>query len=133
MLEKAITLQAGYPNIAKEWHPSLNGEQTPNGIAAKSGKKVWWKCSVCGNEWQATVSNRTKQGAGCPECARLRSRNQKKCRKILCIETQKIYDSIAQIERELGISHSCIIACCKGKHQTAGGCHWHYVDETPDI
>lgn len=128
MLEKTTPLQVGYPDIAKEWHPSLNGEQMPDKIAAKSGQKVWWECSVCGNEWQATVSNRTKQGAGCPECARLRSRNQKKCRKILCIETQKTYDSIAQIERELGISHSCIIACCKGKHQTAGGYHWKYAE-----
>ncbi|WP_294412581.1 zinc-ribbon domain-containing protein [uncultured Ruminococcus sp.] len=129
MFEKAITLQFGYPDIAKEWHKTKNGELSTDSIAAKSGQKAWWKCSVCGNEWQATVSNRTKQGAGCPVCARLRSRYQKKCRKILCVETQKIYNSIAQIERELGISHSCIIACCKGKHQTAGGYHWEYLDD----
>lgn len=129
MLEKTITLQYGYPDIAKEWHKTKNGELSTNSIAAQSHQKVWWECSVCGNEWQATVSNRTKQGAGCPECARLRIRNQKKCRKILCVETQITYNSIVQIERELGISHSCIIACCKGKHQTAGGYHWEYLED----
>ena len=129
MLEKTVTLQDGYPDVAKEWHKQKNGEQSPATMAAMSGKKVWWQCSVCGNEWQATISNRTKQGAGCPECARLRSRNKKKCRKILCVETNRIYNSIAEIEREMGINHACIIACCKGKHQTAGGFHWKYADE----
>lgn len=34
-----------YPDIALEWHPTRNGELTPYGVSAKSGKKVWWHCS----------------------------------------------------------------------------------------
>lgn len=86
-------------------------------------------CSACGNEWQAIIGNRTRLQAGCPKCANLKHRQQKKCRRILCVETNTIYSSIAEIERQTGISHSCIIACCKGKHQTAGGFHWRYVNE----
>ena len=61
------TLATEYPNIANEWHPSKNGAITPDLVAPKSGKKVWWKCSL-GHEWETAVSNRSK-GAGCPYCS----------------------------------------------------------------
>ncbi len=32
------------PALAKEWHPTKNGDLTPFDFAAKSNKKVWWKC-----------------------------------------------------------------------------------------
>ena len=32
------------PALAKEWHPTKNGDLTPKKILPKSGKKVWWKC-----------------------------------------------------------------------------------------
>lgn len=57
-----------YPNIAKDWHPTKNGEVTPYMIAPKSGKKVWWICEK-GHEWQAIVADRTN-GIGCPICSK---------------------------------------------------------------
>jgi len=56
-----------YPNIAAEWHPSKNGDLTPNDVSYGSGKKVWWFCWK-GHEWQAIISNRSK-GTGCPYCS----------------------------------------------------------------
>ena len=35
------------PDLAKEWHPTKNGDLTPENVFSKSGKKVWWKCPVC--------------------------------------------------------------------------------------
>lgn len=55
-----------YPALAAQWHPTKNGELTPNMISAGSGKKVWWIDSH-GHEWSSTVHNRTK-GSGCPFC-----------------------------------------------------------------
>ena len=55
------------PNLAKEWHPTLNGELRPTDISRGSGKKVWWKCSK-GHEWIATVNSRSN-GNGCPYCS----------------------------------------------------------------
>ena len=49
-------------------------------------------------------------------------------RKVKCIETNITYDSIAYVEKTLGILHSTIIGCCKGKNKTAGGFHWEYVN-----
>ena len=56
-----------YPDIALEWHPTRNGELTPYGVSAKSGKKVWWHCSE-GHEWEALISNRTRNRSLCPYC-----------------------------------------------------------------
>lgn len=38
----------------------------PDKLTVGSGRKVWWKCSVCGHEWQSTVDNRRKRN--CPNC-----------------------------------------------------------------
>lgn len=50
-------------------------------------------------------------------------------KKVMCVETGKIYDSIAQAYRLTHISSSSIRTCLKGKKETAGGYHWRYVDE----
>lgn len=60
-------LKTLYPDIAKEWHPTMNGDLLPEMIAGKSSKKVWWQCSK-GHEWDAIISNRTRLGRGCPYC-----------------------------------------------------------------
>ena len=58
-----------FPDIASEWHPTLNGDLTPINVVAGSGKKVWWKCSVNPeHEWEAVIGSRTKLGTGCPHC-----------------------------------------------------------------
>jgi hypothetical protein len=55
------------PTLAKEWHPTRNGELTPDVVVPFSNKKVWWQCSR-GHEWEAGVNNRSA-GHGCPYCA----------------------------------------------------------------
>ena len=55
------------PFLASEWHPTKNGELTPQDVLPGSGKKVWWKCEK-GHEWEASILSRT-QGSGCPVCA----------------------------------------------------------------
>jgi rubrerythrin len=56
------------PELAVEWHPTKNGRLTASDVTSHSGKKVWWKCPVCGHEWDATVADRSR-GRGCPGCA----------------------------------------------------------------
>ena len=40
------------PEIAKEWHPTKNGELTPQDVKQYSNKKVWWLCPN-NHEYQA--------------------------------------------------------------------------------
>ncbi|MFB2898623.1 zinc-ribbon domain-containing protein [Aerosakkonemataceae cyanobacterium BLCC-F50] len=64
------SLASLYPDIAKQWHPIKNGTLTPDQVVAGSEKKVWWKCPKgSDHEWDALLSNRTKNGSGCPYCA----------------------------------------------------------------
>ncbi|MBO4294016.1 MAG: zinc-ribbon domain-containing protein [Alphaproteobacteria bacterium] len=61
-------LATRYPEVAKEWHPTKNGGLTPSDILPRSMKKYWWKCSRCGNEWEATPDSRINK-MSCPECS----------------------------------------------------------------
>jgi len=58
-----------FPDVAAQWHPTLNGDLTPVDFKYGSSKKVWWKCNKGpDHEWEATVSNRIGRRSGCPFC-----------------------------------------------------------------
>lgn len=58
-----------YPEVARQWHPTLNGTLTPDQVLPGSRKKVWWQCAE-GHSWQAVVYSRTgSQSCGCPICS----------------------------------------------------------------
>ena len=59
-----------FPAIATEWDYKKNDKLTPTHVTPGSSRKVWWKCSRCGHEWAAIISNRTGKGRGCPACAK---------------------------------------------------------------
>ena len=50
-----------------------------------------------------------------------------KFRKVKCITTGKIYNSIKEASDELGLYYSNIVACCNGRRATCGGLEWKYV------
>ena len=54
------SLAAKYPEIAKEWHPTKNGDVLPTQVSSGTQKKYWWKTEVDGKiyEWKASVSKR---------------------------------------------------------------------------
>lgn len=61
------SLQACYPEIAVEWHPTLNGELTPSNVHNGGSAKVFWLCPS-GHTYQKSIAKRTKRGQGCPQC-----------------------------------------------------------------
>ncbi|MHC1730384.1 MAG: zinc-ribbon domain-containing protein [Syntrophobacteraceae bacterium] len=63
---KRLTLDKANRKLAEQWHPTRNAPLTPADVAAKSSRKVWWKCEA-GHEWQTTVGKRTG-GSRCPYC-----------------------------------------------------------------
>lgn len=65
---KKNSLSSKFPEIAKEWHPTKNGELLPTEVSFGSQKSVWWQCSK-GHEWESRIANRTGNGRGCPYCA----------------------------------------------------------------
>ena len=63
---KSNCLAILYPELTKQWHPTKNGNLTPNIIYAGGEKKVWWKCQR-NHEWRAKIYERIK-GKNCPFC-----------------------------------------------------------------
>ena len=63
-------LASQYPDVAAQWHPTKNGDVTPDQVLAGSHRKAWWICDH-GHEWQAIVKSRTR-GTGCPVCSNRR-------------------------------------------------------------
>ena len=70
---KNSKLKNDLPELAKEWHPTLN-QINPDEITKGSGKVIYWQCPNCGygsnGEWKATPYRRTAKGyeTGCPCC-----------------------------------------------------------------
>jgi hypothetical protein len=60
-------LAAMFPEIARQWHPTKNGNLIPSDALPRSGKRVWWICNK-GHEWKAPIARRTG-GSGCPNCS----------------------------------------------------------------
>ncbi len=64
------SVKARSPKIASEWHPKKNGALTPEDVTNGSSRRVWWRCSKNRrHEWEAVISSRTGDGAGCPVCS----------------------------------------------------------------
>ena len=67
-------LATTHPNLVSEWHPTRNGDLTPEQVTECSNKPVWWILPYddpkTGQhhdfEWKAVISNRTRKGYGCP-------------------------------------------------------------------
>ena len=55
------------PDLAKQWHPTKNGELKPSTVTAGNGKKVWWVCEK-EHQWEARIDHRN-HGIGCPYCS----------------------------------------------------------------
>lgn len=53
------SLASTHPDIVKNWHPSKNNELTPYNTKSGCGVSLWWKCYICGYEWNGKI-NRTK-------------------------------------------------------------------------
>ena len=64
------SLATRFPDVARSWHPTLNGEATPEQVVSGTKQKFWWKCDVADDhEWKASASNRTANRSGCPGCS----------------------------------------------------------------
>lgn len=118
--------------LMKEWDFSKNIVD-PKTIAPGSNKKVWWKCSICGFEWQTSPNSRTSAiKTGCPKCAAKHVGNinkHKRSKKVRCVETNVVYSSSKEASIKTNISQSSIAKACRGEQKFVGNFHWEYLDK----
>ena len=83
--------------LMEEWNYEKNKKLSPDNISLGSNKKVWWRCSKCGNEWEATIKNRNR-GTGCPICST--SRIAKNRIKALIDKNGSLFDKRPDLVKE---------------------------------
>jgi very-short-patch-repair endonuclease len=134
---KKRSLQYLYPQIAKEWHPSKNGKQSPEHFKPGADFKAWWNCTRCGNIYQAAIGKRTGglkglNQTGCPKCGIEKTiSSTRKAVKMIDPCSGEILDtfiSISDAARKTNINGPNINMVCKGERPRAGGYNWSYVD-----
>ena len=63
------SLLAQRPELAAEWHATMNHGLGPQNVLPGSGKMIWWQCKVNqGHIWRARLAARSS-GQGCPFCS----------------------------------------------------------------
>ena len=79
-----------YPELAKEWHPTKNGNLTPSDVCGAPYLNVWWLYSydnpINGKHfeysWKAAIVNRVK-GTGCPYLPNYETKGERFVRQFL--------------------------------------------------
>lgn len=95
-------LATTHPELAKEWHPTLNKKLTPYNIHAGSSKMAYWICSKNSNHiWKTRIESR-KYGGGCSICA------GKIIDETNCLATTHphIVDMLCTVNNEVGVAYN---------------------------
>lgn len=69
-------LATKFLEIAKDWHPTLNGDLKPTEVKPFAHKFVWWACPEGHKDYRQQISKRTARGTGCPECSKGRGNSK---------------------------------------------------------
>ena len=57
-----------FPAIAAQWHPTKNGDLTPDQVAPYCNRKVWWQCNR-NHTYLARIAKKVQEDTGCPYCS----------------------------------------------------------------
>ncbi|EFF64599.1 conserved domain protein, partial [Turicibacter sanguinis PC909] len=120
-------LATTYPGLVTEWHPTKNGDSTPQDVSAGSNKKVWWQCSK-GHEWKAALAHR-KNGTQCPVCNSNGTSHPEQC---LLFYLSKVFPN-AQNRYRLGSDEIDLLIPEIGLVIEYDGVYWHRLKLQKDI
>ena len=116
------------PFLAQEWNYERNGDLKPDNVTASAAKRVWWKCSTCGHEWQATIANRNNK-RGCPFCSKYRRTSIPEkaiafylSKRYRDIESNKKFEWLQNMELDIFIPELMLAI-------EYDGCAWHKSEE----
>jgi very-short-patch-repair endonuclease len=58
-----------HPEVAKQWHPTLNGYKKADDFTFGSSYQAYWQCPKNINHtWKTYISSRCRLRVGCPDC-----------------------------------------------------------------
>lgn len=56
------------PDVANMWDYEKNGELKPSIVGGKSSYQVWFRCPICGHNWNETINHVVRRQYICPKC-----------------------------------------------------------------
>ena len=120
-------LSTQYPEIVKEWHPTLNKELKATEVTYGSEKKAWWLCPK-GHSYKATINNRTLRQSGCPQCSNQSSEPEIR----ILTELKYLFDDVVSRYKENGIEIDIYLPQFNLGIEYDGQ-HWHKEKEQQDL
>lgn len=96
------------PAASAQWHPTKNGELTPDNVSFGSRKRVWWLCHN-GHEWETEVASRRNRSE-CPTCVSA----TKAPRRSLALNPDLIRESVLPIDEATPYQARLLWRCAKG-------------------
>lgn len=106
--------------VANAFIPNPENKPEVNHKDENKENNCVWNLEWCDRKYNCNYGARNEK--------MLKSRNGKNAlKKVLCVETNKVYPSAHEAERQTGIFNQSIIKCCKGKYKSTNGYHWQYA------
>lgn len=121
-MQKEIELIEWFDSTNREFGYNLStGGESKSGVPMSEEVKDYLRWLRVGT----TLSEETKRKIGEQELGA----NNPRARRVICLETMKVYDTITQAQKETGATK--ISDCCRhaSKHKSSNGLHWEYYDE----
>ena len=81
----------------------------------------------CTREYNCNFGSRNERSAKSRSKLLTGVYNTKLSKSVRCIETNQIFPSTMEVQRQLGFAHCSIVQCCNGKLKSAYGYHWKYL------
>lgn len=134
----------GWENVLKSYQvlERIEGDNLEELNEILCDREIYWikeKNSLVPNGYNVVFSNQKKP----PYTANMDEVRQKlskalkgkymnqeySSKKVLCVETNKVYPSVSECERQMGFKHNTIGAVLRGKHSHHQGYTFKYIDE----
>lgn len=118
------------PDLTKQWHPTKNGNLTPNMVTVGSAKQAWWLCDK-GHEWKIGITNRTRTNAsGCPQCSS--GTSSSKAEQLIAKTLAEIVNVETNYKNIPGVSEVDIYVPSKKVAIEYNGLYWHSENKGKD-
>lgn len=139
-LEKDLIIQYDSTNSEKGYNLREGGINNYTLTNEQKSKRAWAKGKKFSKEHCENISKGLKNRVFSEEtkekmseakllAGTFQGENNPKAQKVICIETQEIFNTLTEAANWCGLkSYSSISKCCKGIQKTAGGYHWSYYN-----
>ena len=127
------------PSIPKETRNKMSQSMkgNKNGLGKKCSEEKKLKISLAQKGRKLTEEHKQKLSMAKKgkshnppsEETRKKISNSHEKNKVICIETNIIYESIQDCARQLGLYATNVCKCCKHKIKTTGGYHFEYYND----